>query len=405
MHYSQLLLSITVSCLICYSIVPLRGQSSLEIMPLQLATNHSGESDLFVDSTGTFYLSWIEYVDDATDVLMFAMLRPEQESWTEPKEIARGDNWFVNWADFPAIIGSDGGQHIASHWLQKSSEGTYDYDIMFSQSLDGGITWSAPISPHQDRIKAEHGFVSMAYTTQGDIFLTWLDGRYTKQESNNAMTLRSAELSRTGVISNEAELDSRVCDCCQTSTVYTSEGPIVVYRDRSENEIRDIGIVKSVDGKWLPSTKLHEDKWKIAGCPVNGPAIAHYENTVAIAWFTMDSLGDSRVNAVISTDGGSSFSSPYRMDEALPIGRVDIVVSAPGKAIISWMEHGEEQASIVIRKLSLDGPHGLPLVVGTNAISRGSGFPRMAYHHDQLILSYSKVINENKQVKTFRIKF
>jgi len=41
-------------------------------------------------------------------------------------------------------------------------------------------------------------------------------------------------------------LDTRVCECCQTSVAMTAEGPVVVYGDCSEaeKEIRDISIVR-----------------------------------------------------------------------------------------------------------------------------------------------------------------
>ena len=96
--------------------------------------------------------------------------------------------------------------------------------------------------PHTDGINAEHGFVSLLPTPEGKTFAVWLDGRHTKKEEINAMTLRSAEIDKDGKLSNEVELDGRVCDCCQTGATWTKKGPIVVYRDRSEDEIRDIAI-------------------------------------------------------------------------------------------------------------------------------------------------------------------
>ena len=36
------------------------------------------------------------------------------------------------------------------------------------------------------------------------------------------------------------EIDARVCDCCQTDAAMTSEGAVLIYRDRSDDEIRDL---------------------------------------------------------------------------------------------------------------------------------------------------------------------
>jgi hypothetical protein len=78
-----------------------------------------GESNLFVDDRGVAWLSWVEFIDDSTDVLYCTWL--EQGAWVPAREVARGNNWFVNWADFPslAVFPGTGGQGLTAHWLQK----------------------------------------------------------------------------------------------------------------------------------------------------------------------------------------------------------------------------------------------------------------------------------------------
>jgi len=80
--------------------------------------------------------------------------------WSRPRQIAQGDNWFVNWADFPSLSALADGTLVA-HWLQKSSAGTYSYDVKLSLSHNRGRTWSKPVSPHRDGTPTEHGFVSI----------------------------------------------------------------------------------------------------------------------------------------------------------------------------------------------------------------------------------------------------
>ena len=148
----------------------------------------------------------------------------------------------------------------------------------------------------------------MIPTDDNRIFATWLDGRNTKREENNAMTLRSAIIDRDGNITEEFELDNRVCDCCQTSTTWTDKGPLVVYRDRLENEVRDISIVRNTDGKWSAPKPVFEDNWKIAGCPVNGPSIDSEGKIVAVAWFT-NSNDQPKVFVSISLSSALRFSN------------------------------------------------------------------------------------------------
>ena len=96
---------------------------------LSPASVASGEPNLFVDPSGQVYLSWVEEVESGHE-LRYAAWQDEQ--WSSPQTIAQGDNWFVNWADFPSMAVTDA--FAAAHWLQKSAEGTYDYDVQVALS-------------------------------------------------------------------------------------------------------------------------------------------------------------------------------------------------------------------------------------------------------------------------------
>ena len=268
------------------------SDSSFLINEIKSPVGKGGEPNLFVSEDGQIYMSWVEYIDSTTDVLMFSKLdltakEVVNKKWSSPIEIARGNNWFVNWADFPSVVAyQNNDQHLAAHWLQKRAAGTYDYDIYISQSKDGGQTWYSPFIIHSDGIAAEHGFVTLLPTEDNKIFATWLDGRNTKIGKANsddhadhghghggAMTLRTASFDINGKIFDEAELDHRICDCCQTTATYIDGNPMVAYRNRSEEEVRDIFFTKKIKDKWSEPKAVHDDNWKITGCPVNGPFI------------------------------------------------------------------------------------------------------------------------------------
>lgn len=360
-----------------------------------------GESNLFVSETGTVYLSWVEYLNDSTDVLMFSIL--ENEEWSDPKMIAQSDDWFVNWADFPSLVSyKDGNQTLVAHWLQKSAAGVYDYDVRIAQSLDGGEKWEPSFIPHRDSIAAEHGFVSMLPLSENRIFATWLDGRNTKGEKaeenshdhghghGGAMTLRTAEFDKNGNLFEEAELDHRICDCCQTDAAMTSNGPIVVYRDRSEKEIRDISIVRKIDGKWTAPALIYEDNWEITGCPVNGPAAVANGSFLAVAWYTA-AKGKGSVKVAFSKDGGAIFSEPIEISSKNPLGRVDLLMTDSEEIMVVWVEGGEDKAEIKAAKISPRGKIGEDFILKETSPSRSSGFPRLAKSGDQVFMSWTNV--------------
>ena len=389
-----LLLYVSITLFGCQS----RSEMKVNISEIELLTKHSGEPNLTVNQDGYTYLSWVEYENDSMDVLKFSML--ENESWTKPKVISQGTDWFVNWADFPSLVSIDR-NNLSAHWLQKSTGGTYDYDVHISKSADGGETWSPSIIPHRDEINAEHGFVSMLATPDDKTLVFWLDGRNTKKIEDNAMTLRTAIIEKNGNITEEVALDRRVCDCCQTGATWTSKGPIVVYRDRSKNEIRDIGIVRKVNDTWTPPSRLFEDNWMITGCPVNGPSIASQSNMVVVGWFTMPE-DKPKVLIATSLDFGETFSTPIQIDQGNAIGRVDVVIDG-NQVIATWMENEIESAAIKMRSIDFDGKVSEVYPIGSNSNSRESGFPRLIKNDAGLLMAWTDALDSISTVRTFKI--
>ena len=355
-----------------------------------------GEPNLFVSETGQLYLSWVEYLNYTTDALVFSILK--KNKWSAPQTIASGSDWFVNWADFPSIVSyKNDGQSLAAHWLQMSAPGTYDYDVRIAQSFDGGKNWGSSFIPHRDSISAEHGFVSMVPISENKIFATWLDGRNTKEEGHDkhgshghhgAMSLRGAIFDKNGKLYDEKELDGRVCDCCQTSAAMTDQGIIVAYRDRSEKEIRDIGIVRQVDGKWQKPYIVFADNWHITGCPVNGASIKAEGKNVAIVWFSMPD-GKAEVKAAFSHNSGKTFLPPIRIDNGNPLGRVDIILLSENEALVSWLEKTEYGADIMAVKINSSEKTNDAFLLAKSNGSRKSGFPKMAKINNEIIVAWT----------------
>src|SRR5215204_776234 len=221
------------------------------------ANGDSREPELSSTADGRIILSWVEKLDTKRYALRTAVRDPTR--WTEPYTVAEGNNWFINWADFPSVIAFNDNS-LAAHWLVKSGSGTYAYNVNIALSNDSGKTWTKPIVPHLDNTQTEHGFVSLIPLNDGRLGAIWLDGRNMKgmkdehdedKPSPVSMTLRYAAIDASGKISDEAELDERVCECCQTSAALSSDGVVAVYRDRSQNEVRDIYSVRQASGAWV----------------------------------------------------------------------------------------------------------------------------------------------------------
>jgi hypothetical protein len=342
----------------------------------------SREPELFSTADGKVILSWVEKKGEKVHALRFAVR--DAAGWSEARTVSEGDNWFVNWADFPSVVALPDGA-LAAHWLVKSGKSTYAYDVNVSRSKDGGKTWGKPVVPHKDGTQTEHGFVSLLPLQDGRLGAVWVDGRATKDVGEGhgegplpvSMQLRYAALDDDGNLSDEAVLDDRICECCQTTAAVTAEGPIAAYRDRSEQEVRDIHFVRGQSGGWSAPRPVHADNWQINACPVNGPSVAADGRRVALAWYTGEG-DDPRVQVAFSSDAGATFGAPTRVDDGGTLGRVDVVLLADGSALVSWMSGGAEGGANKVRRVAPDGALGPVAVIAQTDPSRSSGFPRMA---------------------------
>jgi hypothetical protein len=242
------------------------------------------------------------------------------------------------------------------------------------------------VIPHRARVEREHGFASM-WPAAGRLGAIWLDGRKyrpTGETAPNEMMLITTTIGPNNSLGPEVGVDERVCDCCQTAVAMAAGGPVVFYRDRTSDEIRDIYVVRLIDGRWTTPKPVHNDGWRIAACPVNGPAAAADGDRVVVAWFT--AAGDTaRVYVAFSDDGGSTFRTPIRVDNGSPAGRVDVALQPDGSALVSWLERtaatpaqgGGEGAEVRVRRVRSDGTLAQWATVARSTAARASGFPQM----------------------------
>jgi hypothetical protein len=355
----------------------------------------AGEANLAVAPSGRFFLSWIDPEESGGHALKFAVLGAA--AWSTPRTIATGRDWFVNWADFPSMLPVTD-QELAAHWLVRRPGGsTYAYDVRISRSSDGGRSWGAPVTPHRDGEAAEHGFVSMWPLGRGTIGAVWLDGRkFPAAEAARRrgdttavpeMALRFTTIRPDGALGPEVELDGRICDCCQTDAALTADGPIVVYRDRSEREIRDTYAVRYLNGAWTAPAPVALDGWEFNACPVNGPAVAADGRRVATVWYTA-AAGERRVRMAYSSDAGASFGPPVQVDDGRPIGRVDVIMLEGGAALVSWLEEVRQGAEVRVRRVEPSGERGPSMAIARSSAGRPSGFPRMARAGDRVVIAW-----------------
>lgn len=386
--------------------------------PLPALQPGSAFPDLAATPDGRLLLLWTNAPRGRRPALQFSAWDPGQQRWqSAPVTIAVGNSFFVNWADTPHIMATADGA-LWVHWLQKHGDTPGAYDILLATSRNGGMRWSPPVMPHDDGTASEHGFVSMWPDGASAVGVAWLDGRATGGAGHaghegghgadtpaaGAMTLRSATVEPTQGRTGDAELDARVCDCCQTGAALTTRGPLVAYRGRSAEEIRDIHVVRRENGAWTAPVRVHADDWKMPACPVNGPAIDATGNAAVVAWYTV--AGDTPlVRAARSDDAGGSFAAPVEIDRGGAVqGRVDIALDGNDAWVLWLREEGEGQTLWLSRRSADLATERQRLQVATLAgRGRGTGFPKLVVRDGAAHVVWTDIVDGATVLKGARV--
>jgi len=378
------------------------SRKEVHVQEIPFFYDNSNAQPNLVSHNGSLSLSWISSKEENKAFLNYSQYKKGR--WIKPQVIASGSDWFVNWADFPAhAINQD--LIITSH-LKKSASGTYTYDVILNLQKLSGEKIRENFLLNTDGVKAEHGFVSIMANNEKGFFITWLDGRNTIEKKlegdHKPMTIRFAEITDKGDVIKESELDASTCDCCQTSIAITNDGPIVVYRDRSEEEVRDIYIVKNINGTWEKPNAVHDDGWIINGCPVNGPKVAVNSKNLAVSWFTV-SNNHPLVNVSFSKNNGNSFGAPLKVNDHDAIGRVDVAFLNDEEVIVSYMEVDDIGTYLRIKKVSFDGKISEPITISKIDGGRNTGVPQLEIIDSEIFIVWTIFLDGMNQLKSIKL--
>ena len=125
---------------------------------------------LATDAQGRASANWLVPGGEDGNALLWARRLPDG-SWTEAEEVARGQNWFVNWADHP-VHAVDAAGRVLATWLQKVPGSTYSYHVHLRLRDAEGV-WGEAHRLHEDDSPTEHGFVSIAPVAGGGFVAAW----------------------------------------------------------------------------------------------------------------------------------------------------------------------------------------------------------------------------------------
>ncbi|MDH5601924.1 MAG: glycoside hydrolase [Gammaproteobacteria bacterium] len=263
----------------------------------------------------------------------------------------------------PKLAFGNNGEIYVS-WTMKLTEKRFSGHIRFSRSVDGGKTFSDPLTVNDHLEVTSHRFDSMAVNKNGDIYIAWLDKRDLlaakkagKKYNGSAVYYALSTNNGKSFLENKKIADTS-CECCRTAiAIDTDQLPVIVWRHIFGDNIRDHGIVKFSQRNQPGKIKrLSFDKWHIEGCPHHGPSISIADDGVYhTTWFNNAPQRHGLFYAK-STDKMAAFSTPMNFGDYEKTAAHPDVLSLGNKVFIVWKEFDGKQSALYIKQ-SLDAGH------------------------------------------------
>ena len=231
--------------------------------------------------------------------------------------------------------------------------------IKVSRSTDGGRTFSPARELQKPGAAGDRGWHAMTIDRAGAAHVMWLDHRGIATDKPGSHVLHEAAAMdgatmalRSGLYyaqdaagSHERELLNGVCYCCKVAMVAGVDGSIVsAWRHVYAGNLRDIAFTISRDGgrTFAAPQRLSDDRWQLAGCPDDGPALAvDAAGIVHAVWPTV--IGGEKPEGAVfyaSSRDGRSFASRTRvptLGSPKPM-HPQIVADATGRVTVAWDE-------------------------------------------------------------------
>jgi hypothetical protein len=365
---------------------PLLAAQTLKMEPLaNPAGPNSSQVNWSVTQDGNALMSWVE-----SDVLKYSIRKGAQ--WSEPRTIASKRHFFHHPAELPEVISMPNGAFMA-HWIETPKPDSEAEFVYVSASRDG-IKWTAPASGQRDKSDVEHGLASMVSNGDGTASIFFLQSL--KGPDAPTALMRSL-ISADGTEIKEEVLDSDVCECCPTAAGKTARGLIVVYRDHTKEDIRDMAVTRFENGRWTSPKIIYPDKWQVDACPVNAGTVATKGDRVAVSWYT-SADNKPRVELALSPDSGADFTKATVVSTGSAYGYTSIAIDDAGGAYVSWLERSGDGAKVLVRHVSPDGTPGPVTQVATGS-RKSLGYPRIVRAGNDTLIGW----NTDSKVMTAKL--
>lgn len=216
-------------------------------------------------------------------------------SWSKPVRVTTDTEGTDTGGDArPKVaIGNQGEVYVT--WTRPLRK-PYTGEIRFSRSVDGGQSFSLPITVHADRQEITHRFDAISVNRNGQVFVAWIDKRDSaKAGASKARDYRGAAVyfavsdDRGASFRGDYRLAEHSCECCRIALSPRADGSVLaLWRHVFAPNIRDHALAAMYpDGRAGGVQRATFDDWRIDACPHHGPSLVQdAQDRLHAVWFT-----------------------------------------------------------------------------------------------------------------------
>ncbi len=298
------------------------------------------------------------------------------------------------------------GRDLAVGWVSRLGGQS---SIRIARSADGGQSFAPARALHPPGLAGLRGWPSFTMGEGDAVHAAWLDTRqaaaghaahpapaeaHQGHHGSTRQDLFHATFSLDGTWT-DTTIATGVCFCCKTAITTTSNGDVyVAWRHVYPTNLRDIAVARSSDGgrTFSAPVRVSEDHWEIDACPEDGPSIAVTDDGVLhVAWPTMlqEGVQKKAVFYASSTDGGRTFSSRARIDQAgekVHAGHPQIA-KAGARVFVAWDETTGAGFRIQLREV---GAAGRPAPIVTLSDDGSATYPAIAATSSSIVAAWTR---------------
>ena len=294
---------------------------------------------------------WVALVDHGQ---LYLQQRGSDRVWRERRAIdVSGETVATNGDNRPKLAFGKQGQVVLSYTRPLAKP--YTGEIRMLRSDDGGASFSAPFTVHQDRQVITHRFESVIFDARGDLYTFWIDKRDAERAwAANGGDVSSYEgaaiyynVSKDGGQSfgDDTRLADYSCECCRIAlAAEPKQGVSALWRHVFPGSVRDHAFARIGTAQPVALQRASEDGWVLKACPHHGPGLARdASGTYHAVWFGERDGRQRARYARLDKDG-----KPQGQVRELPDAQADHAdVAVAGKqVVIVWRSYDGEQTHL-----------------------------------------------------------